>query len=112
MIVLRWLGFVSQEDLRKQEERIMSKLNGLITEVAEIRGTVQSAIALIHSLAARIEACECDPEKLGELVAELNAQQEALAAAVAAHSEPVEPDEPVEPLEPVTPEDVPVDDEE
>ena len=75
-------------------------LNDLIQEVAEIKGTVASAITLINSLAERIAACECDPAALAALVAELNASGDALAAAVAANSEPAVPpptveDEPV-----------------
>jgi altronate dehydratase len=77
-------------------------LNDLIQEVAEIKGTVASAISLINSLAERIAACECDPAKLAELVTELNASGDALAAAVAANSEPVVPPPPVdEPPPPV-----------
>ena len=77
-------------------------LKDLIQEVAEIKGTVASAIALINSLAERIAACECDPVQLAALVTELRSSGDALAAAVAANSEPVVPPPPVdEPLPPV-----------
>ena len=77
----------------------MAKLDALTAEIAEVKGTVASAIALIQSLAERIEACECDPEKLAALVADLNSSQESLAAAVAANSFP--PPEVVTPVDPV-----------
>ena len=87
--------------------QIMAKLEALTQEISEVRGTVASAIVLIQSLADRIKACECDPFKLSALVADLNESQETLAAAVAAHTEPVVPVEP-DP-EPVVPDEDPVD---
>jgi len=62
-------------------------LSSLAAEVTEIGGTVDSAIALIEALAAKIEENIDNPAALAALVAELNAKQEALAAAVAANAE-------------------------
>lgn len=91
--------------------QIMAKLEALTQEISEVRGTVASAIVLIQSLADRIKACECDPTKLEELVADLNESQEALQSVVNAHAEPVGPEpEPVEPdPEPIVPNEEPVD---
>jgi len=90
----------------------MAKLDGLIAEVEEVRGTVASAIVLIQGLAQQIKDAGTDQAALDEIVAQLDAQQQALAAAVAAHSEPVVPDEPTpepepEPEPPVDPIDEP-----
>lgn len=81
----------------------MAKLDELIREIEEVKGTTNSAIKLIGELADKIAACGTDQAKLDELVASLNESQESLAAAVALHSEPVEPqpEDPVEDLEPV-----------
>jgi len=62
-------------------------LSALAVEVTEIGGTVDSAIALIQELADQIEDNINDPAALQALVDELNAKQEALAAAVAANSD-------------------------
>ena len=82
----------------------MAKLDGLIAEVEEVRGTVASAVALIEGLKKQIIEAGTDQAALDEIVAQLDAQQQMLAAAVALNSEPVEPDEPPVPLEPVVPE--------
>jgi anti-sigma factor ChrR (cupin superfamily) len=71
------------------EEILMAKLDGLIAEVEEVKGTVASAIALIAGLKEQIENAGTDQAALDEIVAQLDAQQQALAAAVAAN-----PDEP------------------
>lgn len=80
----------------------MAKLDELIREIEEVKGTTNSAIQLIGELADKIAACGTDQAKLDELVASLNDSQEALAAAVALQ-EPIEPqpEDPVEDLEPV-----------
>jgi hypothetical protein len=62
-------------------------LSVLAAEVTEIGGTVDSAIALIQALADKIENNIDDPAALQALVDELNAKQEALAAAVAANND-------------------------
>lgn len=84
--------FVSNLDLLLQGEKIMARLDQLTAEVAEVQGTVASAIALIQGLAQQIKDAGTDQAALDDIVAQLNAQQEALAAAVAANSEPAIPE--------------------
>ena len=69
----------------------MAKLDDLAREVAEVRETAAAADAKLKDLAARIEACECDPVKLAALVAELNEAQEGLQATVDSLTETPEP---------------------
>src|SRR5688572_4122735 len=67
------------------------ELENLTNEVAETRTVVESAVVLIGTLAAKIEALKHDPAALQALADDLNAQQEALAAAVSANTEPTDP---------------------
>ena len=76
------------EDLQKQVEKNMARLDGLAAEVAEVQGTVESAIVLIRGLAQQIKDAGTDQAMLDDIVAQLDAQQQALAEAVAANSEP------------------------
>lgn len=62
---------------------IMANLDALTTEVGEISDTVDSAIALIAGLRQQIIDAGTDPTKLADLVAQLDAKQQALAEAVA-----------------------------
>ena len=77
----------------------MSKLLELAAEIESVRGVADSAIALIEDLAQKIEDCQCDPEALSALVANLRESRENLAFAVAANSDPVDPAEP-DPVDP------------
>lgn len=81
----------------------MDKFDVLVEEVTALSGVVQSAIVMIENLATQIEDAKDDPEQIAALVADLRGQKEALAAAVAANSEPAVPpvDEPEDPEEPV-----------
>ncbi len=65
----------------------MSRLARLANEISEIRGAVKSAVTLIDSLTKRIEDCECDPEKLDELIKELKTERERLASAIIENDE-------------------------
>lgn len=77
----------------------VDKFDILVEEVTELTGVVESAIRLIDGLAAQIEDCKDDPEQIAAIVANLQTQRDALAAAVAANTEPVVPDpEPEEPV--------------
>lgn len=70
---------------------IVDKFDVLVEEVTALSGVVQSAIAMIENLATQIEDAKDDPEQIAALVADLRGQKKALAAAVAANSEPVVP---------------------
>ena len=77
----------------------MAKIDGLIAEVEEVRGTVASAVALIEGLKKQIIEAGTDQAALDEVVAQLDAQQQALAAAVALHSDPVDTTDPSDPVD-------------
>lgn len=68
--------------------RVMAKLDALEAEVGEVRGTVDSAVALIRGLRQQIIDAGTDPQKLAELVAELDKSQKDLADAVAENPGP------------------------
>lgn len=81
----------------------MARLDELAREIAEVKATAAAAASKLQELAARIEACECDPEKLAALVAELNEAQEGLQSTVDSLTEtpvppPVEDPVPEEPV--------------
>lgn len=62
------------------------ELDQLTVQVHSNTDVVQSAITLINGIAARISAAGTDPAALSALTTELNAQDAALAAAVAANT--------------------------
>ena len=71
--------------------QVMSaELDTLTTEVAESKTVMESAAVLLSGLSAQIVALKDDPVKLAALAAELDANSNALAAAVAANT-PAEP---------------------
>lgn len=72
-------------------------LDRLTAEVAETKTAVNSVLALVEGLAQQIRDNATDPVALNALADELDAQQAALAAAVAANT-PAEPEVP-EPTE-------------
>lgn len=75
-------------------ENIMARLEELEREIGEMKATAAAAAETIRGLAERITACECDPEKLAALVADLDATQNSLQAVVDAHADQPEPDQP------------------
>lgn len=82
-------------------------LSSLQSEVAENRSVVDSAIALLSTLADEIRAAAADPAAVQSLADELSAQTDTLAAAVAANTpgaggaeEPAPEPTPVEPETP------------
>lgn len=65
-------------------DAMSQELDDLTREVAETGTVVESAIVLIQGLRDQLAAAGTDPVKLAELAATLDAQQSALAAAIAA----------------------------
>jgi len=61
----------------------MSDLSGLESEVSSIGNVVDSAVALIAGLEAKLVDAGTDPAKLDDLRNQLAAKRQALAAAVA-----------------------------
>lgn len=91
-------GFEAIHDLIiSQGETIMVDLTRITNEVAENASVIQSAITLLNGLSEQIRELSTDPVALGELADQLDAQSEALAAAVAANTPAEEPEEPTEP---------------
>jgi Mg2+ and Co2+ transporter CorA len=70
------------------ERNIMSALDDLAAEVAEVQTVEASAIALIQGLVAQLETALNDPAKIATITAQLKAATEPLAAAVAANTAP------------------------
>ena len=68
-----------------------AQLDKLTTEVSETKTVVASAVTLIEGLAQQIRDLKDDPVALEALATELDATTNALAAAVAANTPPVEP---------------------
>lgn len=85
MIATQLTGLILRGDT------MSAQLDALTREVAETRTVVDSAVTLIGSLAGQIEALKNDPVALQALADDLNAQQGALAAAVAAVPPPPTP---------------------
>lgn len=63
-------------------------LDRLTTEVSETSTAVDSVLALVEGLAQQIRDAAEDPVKLNALADELDAKQQAIAAAVAANTTP------------------------
>ncbi len=66
----------------------MANLDALTAEVAETKGTVDSAVTLIEGLRQQIIDAGTDPAKLAQLVADLDAAQQKLANAISANPGP------------------------
>jgi len=66
------------------------ELDDLTAEVAETKGIMQSAKALIEGFATKLEEAGTDKAKLAALKDELNSGSENLAAAIAANPLPGE----------------------
>lgn len=82
----------NQLDLINQRlEYIMSALDDLTAQVAANRSVIDSALALINGIAARITAAGTDPAALAALTASLKSEDDALAAAVAANTPAASP---------------------
>lgn len=77
--------------IQERDAFMTQELDALTLEVSETNTIMQSAVVLIQGLAAQLEAIADDPAAILQLAADLDAQSDALAAAIAA----------VPPLEPV-----------
>ncbi len=78
-------------ELRIEVAHMSVELTRLTQEVAETQGAVQSAIALLEGLSQFIRDHVDDPAALNQLADNLDAQQAAIAAAVAANPIPPTP---------------------
>jgi TolA-binding protein len=72
--------------LLRQETQMSQQFDHLRQEVAEMSGTVQSAVTLIRSLSSQIRDLKDDPAALEALAQELDASAGDLGAAVAENS--------------------------
>ena len=94
--------------LQEMETRLMASFEELTNAVKRNSDVVKSAVTLINGLAGRVQACGADPERLAELINDLNKETGELADAVAANTvaEPPTPSglpTPAEPAEPEAP---------
>lgn len=70
-----------------QEETAMAlDISDLTREVAETKTVQESAVVLLESIVAKLQAAEGDPAAIAAVVAELDASTNALAAAVSANT--------------------------
>lgn len=84
----RWLLHPIARHLNHLEQRIMSALTDLQTEVAENKEVMGSAVILLQGLKTRLDEAIAsgDPAALAALSAELDSNTNALAAAVQANT--------------------------
>ena len=76
--------------LERKVRDLMSHFTELIAEVSEMKTVVEGAVATLDRLADAVEEHATEPAVLKQIVADLRADKEKLAAAVAS----VPPDEP------------------
>ncbi len=76
------------DTLRRQGERIMAMLDDLQAQVAANGTVIQSVITLVQGLVVKLQAAldANDPTKVQAVIDQLKAQDQALAAAVAANT--------------------------
>ncbi len=76
------------DTLRRQGERIMAMLDDLQAQVAANGTVIQSVITLVQGLVVKLQAAldANDPAKVQAVIDQLKAQDQALAAAVAANT--------------------------
>lgn len=72
----------------KGVEQIMADLTALTAEVEQTEGAVASVLTLVSGLADEIRRLQTDPAALADLANRLDAQQAAIAAAIAANPLP------------------------
>lgn len=96
----RWSSRTSHDELKRMLEhqhellhRILERvipmsaaLDRLTSEVSETSTAIDSVLALVEGLAQQIRDAADDPVKLNALADELDAKQQAIAAAVAANT--------------------------
>ena len=87
---LRRLGG-SIDALRGEIRHMAGELDALTREVAENKTVMESAAVLLASLSAQIRALATDPAALQKLADDLDANSNALAAAVEANTPATEP---------------------
>lgn len=80
------LGYLKR--LTREGEREMSVLDDLKTEVEQNKTVAASAVALIQGLAQKIQDAGTDPSQLQAIVDELKDNDQSLADAVAANTQP------------------------
>ena len=73
----------------------MAALDLIIEKVTAQSTVVSSIVTLLNELAAQLVECQADPAKVAEIAAQIQANTDALAAAVQANTPvPVEPPSP------------------
>ena len=68
---------------KKQEDRIMADLQPLVEQVNNISGVVDSAVAVLNDVAARLIAGQNDPAEIASIADQLRTKAVALGAAIA-----------------------------
>jgi chromosome segregation ATPase len=81
--------------VQERTDAMSQQLDDLKREVQESRAVTEGAVTLIGGLSDQIRELKDDPQALEDLAAELDSQQQALAAAITANT-PSTPTPPVE----------------
>lgn len=76
-----------------KERKLMATVEEVKAAVAAESTVISSAVTLINGLAAQVEAAKTDPAALDEVIANMKASSDALAAAVAANTPAAPPAE-------------------
>lgn len=84
--------------IERRIKRMAGELDRVQSEVAEISGTVDSAVALLEKLAQLIRDNAGNPAALNKIADDLDAKGNSLAAAVVANDPDTPPPPPVEPV--------------
>jgi chromosome segregation ATPase len=83
----------SLNKLHRRLKTMSTKFDGLIAEVADLNTVTAGAIVLLDELKARIDEAAGDPAAIAQIVADIDASKDALAAALVrntpAEGEPV-----------------------
>lgn len=77
---------IKLEIVSNMENAIMADLTQLTADVTANKDTIDSAVTLLQGLKAALDAAGTDPAKLAELSSQLEANTNALAAAVVANT--------------------------
>ena len=85
-ILLLVLILIGQGFLVRKVKPVMAAIDDLSAKVAANTDVIESAIVLIQNIKALLDAAGTDPAKLAELSATLGAEDDKLAAAVAANT--------------------------
>jgi chromosome segregation ATPase len=75
--------------INRKVNEMSAVLDRLTQQVSETKTVIDSAILLIQGLRDQLIAAQNDPERIQELIDELDASEQSLAQAVSDNTEPI-----------------------